>query len=172
MPDLWFEIVGARPLQNMITPTLAFDLRVTNRIAGEPVQAVLLRCQIQIEVARRRYSSTEQAQLRELFDEPSRWGDTLRPMTWVNTSVNIPAFSDQIEYPIAVPCSLDFNVASTKYFHGIADGEVPLTLLFSGSVFFNSAEGALQVAPIPWNKEARFRLPVRTWKELTDLHYA
>ncbi|MGH9640362.1 MAG: DUF6084 family protein, partial [Bryobacteraceae bacterium] len=30
---------------------------------------------------------------------------------------------------------------------------------------------ALQVAPISWNKEARFRLPVQVWKDLMDLHY-
>lgn len=171
MPDLSFEIVAANPLRDMITPALAFDLRVTNRFPEQLIQAVLLRCQIQIEVARRRYNSIEQSQLRELFDTPSRWGDTLRPMTWANTSVNMPAFLGSTVYPIAVPCTFDFSVATTKYFHGLAGGEVPLTFLFSGSVLYDAGEGALQVAPISWNKEARFRLPVQAWKSLMDLHY-
>jgi len=29
----------------------------------------------------------------------------------------------------------------------------------------------LQVAPISWNKECRFRLPVQEWKNLMDVHY-
>ncbi len=171
MPDLSFEIVAANPVRDMITPALAFDLRVTNPFPEQSIQAVLLRCQIQIEVTRRRYSSSEQSQLRDLFDEPSRWGDTLRPITWANTSVNIPAFSDSTIYPVTVPCTFDFNVATAKYFHGIADGEIPLTFLFSGSVFYDPGQGGLQVAPISWNKEARFRLPVQVWKSLLDLHY-
>lgn len=171
MPDLSFEIIAANPVRDMIAPALAFDVRVTNRFPEQSIQAVLLRCQIQIEVARRRYSPAEQDQLRELFDDPSRWGDTLRPMTWMTTSVNLPAFSGSTVYPITVPCTFDFTVASAKYFHGIADGEVPLTFLFSGSVFYDAGQGALQVAPISWNKEARFRFPVQVWKSLMDLHY-
>ncbi len=139
--DLSFEIVAANPVRDMITPALAFDLRVTNAFPEQSIQAVLLRCQIQIEVARRRYSAAEQDQLRDLFDDPSRWGDTLRPMTWANISVNIPAFSGSTVYPITVPCTFDFNVATAKYFHGIADGEVPLTFLFSGTVFYDAGQG-------------------------------
>ncbi len=171
MPDLSFEIVAANPVRDMITPALAFDLRVTNRFPEQSIQTVMLRCQIQIEVARRRYSATEQDHLRELFDDPSRWGDTLRPMTWMNTSVSIPAFSGSTVHPVTVPCTFDFSVATAKYFHGITDGEVPITFLFSGTVFYEADGGALQVAPISWNKEARFRLPVQVWKNLMDLHY-
>ncbi|HEX4227945.1 MAG TPA: DUF6084 family protein [Bryobacteraceae bacterium] len=171
MPDLSFEIVAANPARDMITPALTFDLRVTNRFPEQSIHAVLLRCQIQIEAARRRYSSAEQNQLRDLFDDPSRWGDTLRAMTWVNTSVNVPAFSGSTVYPVTVPCTFDLNVATAKYFHGIAEGDVPLTFLFSGTVFHDSGQGALQVAPISWNKECRFRLPVQIWKSLMDLHY-
>src|SRR5262249_6521739 len=104
MPDLSFDVVSANPARDMITPAISFDLRVINRFPEHSIHAVLLRCQIQIEVARRRYSPLEQNQLRELFDDPSRWGDTLRPMTWANLSVNIPAFSASTAFPLIVPC--------------------------------------------------------------------
>lgn len=172
MPDLSFEIVSAAPAKEMITPALVFDLRITNAVAEQPIHAVLLRCQIQIEVARRRYNSVEQTQLRDLFDEPGRWGDTLRPLTWVNTSVNIPGFSRSTVYSVVVPCTFDFNVATAKYFHGLESGEIPLTFLFSGSVFYDAGQGLLQVAPISWNREARYRLPVSVWKSLIELHHA
>ena len=29
----------------------------------------------------------------------------------------------------------------------------------------------MQVAPISWDKETRFRLPVRVWKEMMDRYY-
>jgi hypothetical protein len=171
MPDLSFEIVSANPARDAISPSLTFHLRVTNPFADQLIQTVLLRCQIQIEVARRRYSPTEQLQLRELFDDPSRWSDTLRPMTWANVSVSIPEFSAVTVYPLSIPCSIDFTAATAKYFHGISDGAVPVTFLFSGSVFFKGPDGLLQIQPISWNKEARFRFPVQVWKDLVDLHY-
>jgi hypothetical protein len=62
-------------------------------------------------------------------------------------------------------------VAATKYFQAIGEGDIPLNLMFSGTVFYADTEGKLQAAPIPWDKEARFRLPVRIWREMMDLYY-
>ena len=171
MPDLSFEILGAAPARDMLTPALAFDLRIANPFPEQSIQAILLRCQIQIEVARRRYTPAEQAQLRDLFDDPARWSDTLRPMTWAVASVSVPAFTTSILHAVTIPCSFDLTAATAKYFHAIDGGDVPLTWLFSGTVFFHSGSGPLQAAPIPWNKEARFRLPAQTWKDLMDSHY-
>lgn len=168
MPDLNFEIIGAAPVREMATPALAFDLHLSND-AREPIQAVLLRYQIQIETARRRYSPGEQDQLRDLFDEPHRWGQTLRPLLWMNACVNVPAFTESIVYPIPVPCTYDLNVPITKYFHALAADTVPLTFLFSGTVFYQADR--LQAAPISWNKEAHYRLPVQVWKDLMELYY-
>ena len=36
---------------------------------------------------------------------------------------------------VPVPCTFDFNVAMTKYVYGLDDGELPTSLLFSGTVF-------------------------------------
>lgn len=58
---------------------------------------------------------------------------------------------------------MDFEVATTKYFSALAGGEIPLSLLFSGTVF-HAADGALQVAPLPWATEARFRLPLDVYR--------
>ena len=40
------------------------------------------------------------------------------------------------------------------------DGEIPLEFLFGGTVFYAGAGGGLQVQPISWAAEARYRLPV------------
>ena len=171
MPDLSFEVISAQPARDAIAPALTFDLRITNKPPEQAVHAVVLRCQIQIEAARRRYSSAEQRGLRELFDDPARWGETLRPITWASTSVNIPPFTGTTVAPIAVPCTLEFSMGTAKYFYALGDGEVPLTFLFSGSVFYAAGNGLLQVAPLPWNTEARFGFPVEVWKAAMDLHY-
>ena len=171
MPDLSFEVEGAEALPYAASPFLALKLRVSNREADEPIHSVALRCQIQIEVTRRRYSAEDQERLRDLFGEPERWGQTLLNMLWTNVSVTIPPFTGIAMVDIQVPCTFDFNVAATKYFHGLEDGEIPLCLLFSGTVFYEDEEGALQVSQIPWDREARYRLPVQVWKDMMNIYY-
>jgi hypothetical protein len=171
MPDLSFQIEKAEPQRFTVAPTLLFKLRITNAVANETIHSVALRCQIQLEVSRRQYSAEDQKQLRDLFGDAERWGQTLKTMLWTHASVVAPAFNDTAVVDLPVPCTFDFNVAATKYFHGLADADIPLAFLFSGTVFYADGGGALQVAPIPWDKEARFRLPVKAWREMMDIYY-
>src|SRR5579862_6695885 len=115
---------------------LGFTLRVTNRPCDEIIHTAVVRCQIQLDVTKRQYDSEEAVKLRDLFGERDRWGSTLKTLLWTHVG---------------------FIVAATKYFYALAEGEVPLTFLFSGTVFYGQP---LQVAPIPWDQEAKFRLPV------------
>jgi hypothetical protein len=43
--------------------------------------------------------------------------------------------------------------------------------LFSGTIFHETSDGALQIAQVPWEKEATFRLPVQTWRKMMDHYY-
>ncbi len=169
MPDLAFQIESAEALANAATPTIAFKVRVTNA-AGEPIQSIALRVQVQIEPMRRHYSVLEQEKLREMFGEPERWSQSLRPLLWTNSSMNIGGFSGSTTIDVLVPCTFDFNVAVTKYIYGLEGGELPVTVLFSGTVFHTGAMG-LQIAQIPWDREANYRLPVSVWKQMMDRYY-
>jgi hypothetical protein len=171
MPDLNYQIEGAEAVPFSASPLLAFKLRVTNTNAEESIQTVALRCQIQIESARRKYVAGEQERLLDLFGEPERWSRTLRPMLWTHASVIVTPFQGSTLVDLPVPCTFDFNVAAAKYFAALEDGEVPLNLMFSGTVFYETNEGALQVEQIPWDREAKYRLPVRVWKEMMDIYY-
>jgi hypothetical protein len=171
MPDLGFHIDGVEVVALAATPTITLKLRVTNGNPRERIQSVALRCQIQIEVTRRRYAAEEQQKLRDLFGEPQRWSQTLKNLLWTHVSVNMPAFQTATVVDVPVPCTFDFNVAATKYFHGLAEGEVPLCVMFSGSVFYSTQGGGMQVAPISWDKEARYRLPVQVWRDMMDAYY-
>ena len=171
MPDLRLTIETAEVVQYAAVPLLAFKLRIVNLPSEEIIHTVALRAQIQIEVTRRKYDATEQARLGDLFGQPDRWGQTLRNMLWTHASVMVPRFTGSMMTEIQVPCTFDFNVAATKYFHGLTSGDLPLCFQFSGTVFYQGEDNALQVAPISWDKEAKYRLPVRVWKDLMDLYY-
>ena len=106
-----------------------------------------------------------------MFGEPQRWGQTLKSLLWAHCSVVVPGFSGSTVVDVPVPCTFDFNVATAKYFDALQGGEVPLLLLFSGTVFFAGPDGALQVAQVPWSAESPFRLPVAVWKEMMEHYY-
>jgi hypothetical protein len=171
VPDLQLTIENADVVQFSAAPLLSFKVRIINNASEEIVHTIAMRAQIQIEVTRRKYDADEQARLQDLFGEPDRWGQTLRNMLWTHASVVIPRFTGSVLAEIPVPCTFDFNVAATKYFHGLTSGDLPLCFQFSGNVFYQGENGALQVAPISWDKEAKFRLRVKVWKDLMDTYY-
>jgi hypothetical protein len=109
--------------------------------------------------------------LLDLFGEAERWGQTLRNLLWTHANVIVPSFTGTTLVDLPVPCSFDFNVAATKYFDGLDDGGVPICVQFSGTVFYAGSEGGLQVAPISWDKEARFKLPVKVWRQMMESYY-
>ncbi len=87
------------------------------------------------------------------------------------SALHIPPFADEAVVDLQVPCTFDFNVAATKYFYAVENGEIPLLFLFSGTIFYAADDGALQVGQIAWDKEATFRLPVATWREMMEHYY-
>jgi len=171
MPDLNFEVVGAEAPAFAAVPTLIFKLRIGNAIEQERIFTVALRCQIQINVIRRRYSPEAQERLLEVFGEPKRWGETLRPLLWTHTSTVVPQFSGSTIVDLPVPCTYDFEVVGTKYFDALREGEIPLTFLFSGTIFYEGEADNLQVGQISWSKEAAYRLPVALWQEMIQRYY-
>ena len=173
MPDLDFHIEGVEAVPYAAAPQLAFKLRIA-QLADDQAAAihnVLLRCQVRIEPTQRRYERSEQEGLNELFGEPQRWGQTLRSMLWTNTVTSVPAFADDTLIDLIVPCTYDFNVASTKYFAALQNGDVPISFLFSGTIFYAGDNLNLQTAQISWEKEAAFKLPVSVWKRMMELYY-
>lgn len=171
MPDLSFAVAGAAVVPYAIAPTLALKLRIANADAAEAIHTVALRCQIQVDVTRRRYTPEEQARMRDLFGEPERWSQTLRSLLWTHVSTIVPSFEGETLADLPIPCTFDFNVGVTKYFEGLTSGEIPLLLMFSGTVFYAGEDDVLQVSPISWAAEARFNLPVKVWREMMDAYY-
>ena len=171
MPELHFKIEAIEAVPYAAAPLLGVKLRVTNLPPEEPIHSITLRCQVQIEPAKRRYQPAEQVKLLDIFSTPDRWGRTVKPMHWMNTSVVVPGFTGETVVTVELPCTFDFNVGVTKYFGALADGEIPLCMMFSGTAFYQDEDGALQISQIPWDRESNFRLPASVWRQMMDMHY-
>jgi hypothetical protein len=170
LPDLHFQVEDVFATPNSATPQLSCKLRIRNA-ERQPIHSIALRVQVQIEPVRRRYSDEERRRLKELFGEPEQWSKSLQPLLWTTANVNVPGFTGETRTEIPVPCTFDFNVAMTKYIYGLEGGELPISLLFSGTVFYAGTAVGLQVTQIPWNCEAGYRLPVSLWKGMMDRYY-
>jgi hypothetical protein len=171
MPELRITIDSATAKPFAAAPLMSFKLRIQNQPSDETIHTVVLKAQVQIEATRRQYTAAEQANLSDLFGSSDRWSQTLRSMLWTHVSVVVPRFDGTALTELLLPCTFDFNVAATKYFHGLHSGEIPLCFQFSGTVFYQGEDGQLQAAPIAWDNETRYRLPVAAWKNLMDEYY-
>jgi Family of unknown function (DUF6084) len=169
MADLIFGCTGATAERYAATPTVTFSLTITER-SGVRVHAIALRCQIRIEPHRRRYSAAEAQRLHDLFGDPSRWAETVKPIQLATITTMVPTFTAVTETDLPVPCTYDLEVASARYLQGLDDGTIPLLLLFSGTVFVATDEG-FSVELVPWSAEASFRMPVSVWHDLVEMHF-
>jgi Family of unknown function (DUF6084) len=169
-PELDFAVEGAHPVRHVVAPTLGLDVRV-ERPDGGSVRSVALSVQIRIAAARRSYTPTERGRLVELFGLPEQWSESVRSLLWTNATAQVPPFTGSTTVELQLPCTYDLEVTGARYFAALEDGDVPLELLFSGTVFYADPSGRLQVAAIAWDREAEHRLPVSVWRETMDLYF-
>jgi hypothetical protein len=166
MIDPDFAVENVAIARNSAIPTLMFRLRIDNSEPDTPVENIMLQVQLRIEATHRSYTPSERERLIDLFGSPEDWDRTLRSVMWTNASVLVPAFAETCTVELPVPCSYDFDLAATKFFHGVETGEVPLLLLFSGTIFFRNDNGELQIGQVAHHKEALYRLPVPVWQRM------
>jgi len=165
--SLSFRVTDAKHEPYAAVPTLVFELELPG--VGD-FHHIALTSQIRIEPQRREHGQDEASKLEELFGHAKRWGDTQRPLLLCHASLLITELDARGRTTLPVPCTYDFEVAAVKYLHSLDDGEIPLVFLFSGTVF-ERAETGLRVSPIAWDREARYRLPVKCWRAMMDHHY-
>lgn len=169
MTELEFTVLDVVAEPYAAAPTLVAKLRV-EETSGEPVHALVLRAQVRIDAHRRPYGPAEERGLLDLFGPRSRWADTLKPFLWMHATAVVQGFSASTDVDLVLPCTYDFEVAGAKYLHALRDGTVPLELLFSGTVFARGENG-FSVTQIPWDREARYEMPVAVWRALMDRYF-
>jgi hypothetical protein len=163
IPELRFAIEGAHALKGAAAPTVVVRLAI-ERTAGAPVRSATVGVRADLAPARRAYDDATEARLVELFGPPEGWGTSLRGIGWARTTVLVGPFDERTTVDVALPATYDFDVAAAKYLHALRDGEIPVDLQFSGSVLYQ-ADGRIQAAPIPWDREASGRIPVSVWRD-------
>lgn len=157
MTEFSFSCTDVRADLYAAGPTLVFRLRIT-ATGGTRVHAMALRCQIRIEPARRGYDDHEAAALGDLFGERSRWGSSLNPVQFAQASVMVPGFTGEVETDLVVPCTYDTDIAASRYFRALSDGDVPLLLLFSGTAFTGAAWASTS-SPFPGTRRSPTACP-------------
>lgn len=172
--ELRFAVTDVAPDRMAATPTLTARLRITEG-TGAAVHAVALRCQVRIEPQRRPYGPDAAEQLADVFGARHQWSATLRPFLWLHASTMVPGFTGTTEVDLPMPCTYDLEVAAGKYLHAVRDGDIPLSLLFSGTVFSRGATPTgttdFSVEHVRWDADVDYRMPVRVWRQLMDLHF-
>jgi hypothetical protein len=165
-PELELTVLEVAASPHAVVPTLCFRLRVD--AGAREVRSLALNVQLRIDATRRRYETGDEDRLRELFGGRERWGQTLRSLMWANAPLTVPRFAGETQVELHVPATYDFEVVAAKYLNALERGDVPLELLFSGTVFYEAEDGRLQAAPISWESEAAATLPVDVWRAAID----
>jgi hypothetical protein len=169
MSDYTFSLLDVFAEPYAVAPQLTARLRI-EEATGQTIHAIALRCQVRIEPQRRRYDAGEQRGLVGLFGERDRWIDTLKPFLWMQCNTTVQGFTDVTEVDLVLPCTYDFDVIGSRYLHALDAGTVPLTLLFSGTVFTKGANG-FGVQQVPWDCEARYDMPVSVWRQMIESYF-
>jgi hypothetical protein len=163
---LEFAVLDVVPEQWSAVPALTIRLRVTET-TGAPVHALALRAQVGIEPQRRPYTDGEGDRLADVFGARVRWPQTMRALTWAHCSTVTPSFTGSLDVALPLPCGYDLEVVAARYLQALDGGDVPLLLLFSGTLLARAGDG-LAVTPVSWASEARHRMPVATWRAAVD----
>jgi hypothetical protein len=169
-PEPEFEITGVRSLERAATPTLSLSGAVSDR-SGRRVLMIALTALITVEPGERSYGDDDRGRLIELFGEPERWASTTGSFRWTQADVVVPSFRGEGGFEIPIHCTYDHEVAATKYFAGVEDGDYPLRLHLSGTVYYEGDDGRMQMLRLPWDRSTRFGLPVETWRRTIEAHY-
>jgi hypothetical protein len=169
MISLKFTVLDIVAEPYAAAPQLTARLRIEES-TGERIHAIALRCQVRIEPQRRGYDEAEGDGLRGLFGDRERWVDTLRPFLWMQCNTTVQGFTGEAEIDLALPCTYDFDVVGSRYLHALEAGTVPITLLFSGTVFTRGETG-FAVQQVPWDLEARHNLPVSVWRSMMESYF-
>jgi hypothetical protein len=169
MSNLSFSIkdIVVEPYQ--ASPQLTATLRVEDT-STTVIHAIALRCQVQIEPQRRGYQPEEGLGLTDQFGTRDRWPNTLKPFLWMQCGLLMQGFRGATEVELPLPVTYDFEVTSSRYLHALREGVVPLVFMFSGTVFTRGQQG-FGVEQVPWDREARYAMPVPLWRSLVDTYW-
>lgn len=164
---LRFSAAGAEAARGVATPTIDLLVEILAD-EGFEIRTIDLNAEVRIAALRREYDPAERDRLVKLFGDAAQWPRTLRNLQWLCASLNVPRFSRSTTVRVPLPCGYDVDVAASKYLIALEGGEIPVEVLFSGTVFYCGEDGGLQTAMIPGENQVSLRIPMATWREAVD----
>ena len=169
MPELSFAVVDIAPEPYAVVPNLLARLRV-EETTGEPCTP--WRCAPR-SGSSRSGGATTMPRSRRCSTCSATGRGSRRPSSRSPGCTPRPSRRGSpggCEIDLVLPCTYDFDVSGTTYLHALRDGEVPLLFLFSGTVFCRGTTG-FSVTQVPWDLEARYRMPAAVWRDLMEAHF-
>lgn len=171
MVELAFRIAAMKPVTSAVSPYIGLSLEVSCANPHQQIESVLLRCTVRIDAAARKHDPAERERLRELFGGAGVWERSSKSLLWTETTAVLPGFCGVATVDLLLAASYDLEHATSRYLSALGGGEAPIVVHFRGTIFHRSASG-LEVAQIPWDREARFRMPVACFREALERHYS
>jgi len=169
MVDVGFSFRGASAVPHSASPLVALHIDVTAN-GSDRIDSMLLSAMVRIQASERPHSARERENLAELFGGPSSWARAAKSLLWAQVTTVVPGFTGTAGFDVLLPCSHDFTAAAAKYLHGLEGGDIPIVAQFSGSVFHRTGTG-LEVARIPWDREASGKLSHALFHAVIDEHF-
>ena len=169
-PEVKIEILGAAHEPFAAQPTLRFELSVSEP-TDRAIYAISLKAQINFDPARREYDASTREELIELFGIPERWPSTTRSFLWCHSSTVVHSFTGATTFGLEVPCTADLEVTASKYVAALPDGDVPITMHFTGRVLYQGPQRQVQAVHLPWSTTASYRMPVSIWRNMMKHHH-
>jgi hypothetical protein len=170
MTELTFHVRSAEVVAFSASPQIAIHVDIACATPEQRIDSILLRCAVRIQAGARAHGSHERQRLQDLFGDTDVWARSSKSLLWTHALSFVPSFATATTVQMLLPCSYDLTSAASKYLHGLDEGDVPITLQFSGTVFYATERG-LSVTQIPWDREAEFRLPIALWREVIEQHF-
>ena len=169
-PQVTIEILGASHEPFAAQPTLRFELSVSEP-TDRAIYAISLKAQINFDPARREYDASTRVDLVELFGVPERWPSTTRSFLWCHSSTVLHSFTGATTFGLEVPCTSDLEVTAARYVSALPDGDVPITMHFTGRVLYQGPQRQVQAVHLPWSTSASYRMPVDVWRKMMKHHH-
>jgi len=169
-PEVKLEILGAAHEPFAAQPTLRFEMSVYEP-TDRPIYAISIKAQINFDPARREYDAATREDLIELFGIPERWPSTTRSFLWCHASTVVHSFTGATTFGLEVPCTSDLEVTAARYVSALPDGEVPITMHFTGRVLYQGPQRQVQAVHLPWSTSASYRMPVDVWRKMMKNHH-
>jgi hypothetical protein len=169
-PQVTFEVLGAAHEPFAAQPTLRFEMGVSEP-SGRDIYAISVSAQINFDPARRQYDAATRESLFEIFGAPERWPSTTRSFLWTHASTIVHSFNDAITFGLEVPCTADLEVVAARYVAALPDGEVPLTMHFTGRILYEGPQRQVQVVHLPWTTSASYQMPISVWRNMMKHHH-